>query len=684
MLQFPTLPELITRHIPTLSVDDSLARASDLLAREHADRLVLLRAGKPVGVLTFFDVLEAWSRGRESSTRLDLLPFMVVPVLPADTDWQEAMRYLTEADSQAMLLVTDADGAMLGLLTEEDFCHRLGMRHLSGVHAVLDALRESELKLKAVFDGTQVFLGLLEPDGRLININRAALQAIGAKLEDVAGIPFWQAPWWAHDVNLQHQVHDAVTRTQQGLVSGFEATHLSVDGEPVNIDFTMRPICDESGAVRYLLPEGRDVTERRRAEWALRASQAHYQALLNASPVGVMEMDAAGHCIYVNQKYSEITGLTSAEALGEGWTRAIHPDDLDALLQAKTGAYTHAVTGSLEYRYVLPDGRVIWVMGQTAPMKTCTGVVSGMIVTLIDITERKELEIRLRLAASMYETSSEGILVVDARNRIVSVNPAFTALLGYASEEVLGRDPGELGSPRNAPSLYKTMWQAVEKTGRWQGEIWNICKDGQEVALWMTINTLCNSEGVVQWRFALFSDITDKKRTEALIWRQANYDALTGLPNRRLFRDRLQQEMKKAARYGNSLALFFIDLDHFKDVNDCFGHDCGDRLLVEAGERIRGCLRDSDTVARLGGDEFTAILPNMTDLGRVEDAALAITQALAQPFVIDDQESIVSASIGIAFYPQDGATDLALLKQADRAMYAAKAKGRNCFSRVQD
>ncbi|MDR3411255.1 MAG: diguanylate cyclase [Formivibrio sp.] len=683
MPHIPTLREFVIRRVPCLSVDDSLAQASRLLAREHANHLVVLHATKPVGVLTPDSLLDAWCQGSAGETRLDRIPLTVVPSLTEDTDWQEALRCLVEPMALGMVLVIDKAGALQGLLTEEDFCHQLGLSQLAGAHTVLDAVSDSEQKLKMVFDCTRIFLGLLEPDGRVIIANRAALELIPAKLQDVVGLPFWEAPWWMHDIKLQTQVHDAVVMAQRGEVSGFEANHVVAGGELIHIDFTLRPISDDAGAVRYLLPEGRDVTERRRAEWALQASQIHYQALLNASPVGVIELDAAGHCIYVNEKYIEITGQSLTQALGDGWVCSIHPDDWDQLALVKAAVYSRAEAGHLECRYLLPDGQVAWMVGQAVPMRTSSGVVSGMILTLVDITEHKELEIRLRLAASMYETSSEGILVVDAQNHIVSVNPAFTTLLGYEATEVLGRDPGELGASRNAPSLYKNLWLAVEKSGHWQGEIWNCCKDGQEVALWMTVNTLFNSEGKVQWRFALFSDITEKKRNEELIWHQANYDALTGLPNRRLFRDRLQQEMKKAARYGISLALFFIDLDHFKDVNDCFGHDCGDRLLVEAGERIRRCLRDSDTVARLGGDEFTAILPNITELRRAEDAALAITQTLAQPFVIDGQESNVSASIGIAFYPQDGATDLVLLKQADRAMYLAKAKGRNCFSCVQ-
>ena len=684
MLQFPTLLELATRQVPCLDISQSIAQASNLLAQARDGFLVLLHADKPVGVLSAADILDALNHGASPSDTLDQipLPMPAVPCLPANANWQDAMRNLLEPSAKGILLIVNASGEFEGILSEADFCRRLGIRQLSGTHRMLAALDDSELKLDALFDTPLIFLCLLTPDGLVLDANHAALQVMGGALRDVAGLPFWKVPWWRHDTHLQAQVRDAVHLAQQGLASGFKASHCAQDGSVLMVDFTMHPIRDPSGVVHYLLPESIDITERCRAEAALHASQSHNHALLNATSVGVLEMDQGGRCIYVNRKFTEISGLSLAQALGDGWMQGIQADDLNKLLQVRIRAKTYGFSGSIEYHYTQADGRITWVISQLAPMIGANGKVSGMIMTLIDITERKEMETRLFLAASIFEVCSEGILVVDAQNHIISVNPAFTALLGYEAADVLGRDPCELGSARNAPSLYKTLWQAVEENGHWQGEIWNCCKNGQEVALWMTVNTLCNRNGEVQWRFALFSDITERKRSDELIWRQANFDMLTGLPNRRLFRDRLQQEIKKAARANQRLALLFIDLDRFKEVNDSFGHDCGDQLLIEAGDRICRCLRETDTVARLGGDEFTAVLPDMNELSRVEEAAVAIIQALAMPFVIDGHEASVSASVGIAFYPQDACTDLALLKQADLAMYAAKAKGRNCFSVV--
>ncbi|NTV11888.1 MAG: EAL domain-containing protein, partial [Zoogloea sp.] len=246
-----------------------------------------------------------------------------------------------------------------------------------------------------------------------------------------------------------------------------------------------------------------------------------------------------------------------------------------------------------------------------------------------------------------------------------------------------GKDPKILKSGRNDEAYYRRMWQALNDTGQWQDEMWNRRKDGQEFAEWLTINTIHDAQGKVMRRVAIFSDITERKRSEDIIWRQANYDALTSLPNRRLFRDRLDQEVDKARRTSGTafLALLFIDLDRFKDVNDTLGHEVGDRLLIEAAQRIGACVRSSDTVARLGGDEFTVILPAMDETSRVEQVAQAIIRALSNPFRLGAKEPVyISASVGITLYPGDAEDSQTLLKTADQAMYAAKNQGRNRFS----
>lgn len=295
----------------------------------------------------------------------------------------------------------------------------------------------------------------------------------------------------------------------------------------------------------------------------------------------------------------------------------------------------------------------------------------------MNIREQKEAADALRIAALFYEHSSEAMMVTDASNHILSINPAFTRITGYDLAEVAGRNPQCMSSGRHDGLFYRQMWDSLRAKGTWCGEVWNRRKNGEEYPEWLTINTITGSDGSVHCYLAQFSDITEKKRTEETIWRQANFDSLTGLPNRHLLVERLGHEMRKAERSGLAVAALFIDLDDFKQVNDVFGHNVGDLLLVEASRRIAANLRATDIVARLSGDEFVAILPDFSHIGDIERVVQDMLQALARPFSLMNETTFVSASIGVAFYPQDVSSAEELIRYADQAMYAAKGGGRN-------
>ncbi|MBL6987913.1 MAG: EAL domain-containing protein, partial [Methylobacter sp.] len=299
-------------------------------------------------------------------------------------------------------------------------------------------------------------------------------------------------------------------------------------------------------------------------------------------------------------------------------------------------------------------------------------------VILIDITERKSNEEKLSLANLVYQAIGEAIMVADADNRIVTVNPAFTELTGYSLQEAIGQPTTLLKSGHQNEGFYQIMWHALETTGHWQGEIWNRRKNGEIYLEWLTINTVYDDQNKVLHRVAMFSDITDQKHAEQTIWQQANFDSLTGLPNRHMFYERLAQEMKKSQRVGLPLALLFLDLDHFKDVNDTLGHCKGDLLLKEMAQRLLNCVRNTDTVARLGGDEFTIILAELQDQDSIERLAQDILRQLTKPFELAGDSAYVSVSIGITLYPEDTDDIDVLIKNADQAMYAAKDQGRNC------
>ncbi|MCK9535523.1 MAG: EAL domain-containing protein [Pseudomonas sp.] len=294
--------------------------------------------------------------------------------------------------------------------------------------------------------------------------------------------------------------------------------------------------------------------------------------------------------------------------------------------------------------------------------------------------ERVHAEEELHLAASIYSNSAEAVLVTDANNCIVALNPAFSKITGYTLDDIRGKNPSLLHSGRHNADFFQAMWQSITHRGFWQGQVWNRRKDGEIFPEWLTINTIQDEQGNVQRYVSMGSDITNQVRSDDLIWRQTNYDFLTDLPNRYMFQDRLAQEILKSIHEGSLLALLFIDLDKFKEVNDTYGHPIGDQLLVKSAERINSCIQETDSLARMGGDEFIVMLPKLACTIDAEKVAAQIISALAEPYPINGETIYIGASIGITFCPDDACEVDQLINNADQAMYISKSAGRNRLS----
>ncbi|MCG5535446.1 putative bifunctional diguanylate cyclase/phosphodiesterase [Ectothiorhodospira mobilis] len=293
----------------------------------------------------------------------------------------------------------------------------------------------------------------------------------------------------------------------------------------------------------------------------------------------------------------------------------------------------------------------------------------------VDITDMVMARQALQVAASVYEVLDEAVMIADADERILSVNPAFTRLTGYTCEEILGQPMDRIRDQREPGDFDDHLYRTLHVSGSWQGEIWHRHHSGKPYMAWMSMHLFRDEQGRPQRYIGVFRDITEQRRMEQSIWYQANYDPLTALPNRQLFQDRLRQGIRHARRHGHILALLFIDLDRFKEVNDRLGHEAGDRVLKEAGRRISQCVRQSDTCARLSGDEFTVLMEDLTATVGVDEVAEKILKALDRPFDVDHHRVTLQASIGVAFCPADASDPGGLIKCADQAMYAAKQAG---------
>lgn len=427
----------------------------------------------------------------------------------------------------------------------------------------------------------------------------------------------------------------------------------------------------------------RGLHQRALAHTKLTESEFRWKYALEGAGEGVWEWNKQTHSTFYSTKCKAMLGYADGEMPNRfnAWRKLLHPEDASAVALAFTDYITEkAKIFSCEIRLRSKDGSWKWVLSRGMAVEwSAEGRPMRMIGTNADITSRKRHEDAMQLALLVYENINEGMLVTDASNTIVAVNRAVCELTGYAQEELVGAPSAVLKSDHHASDFYVAVIAAINATGHWEGQIQVRRKSGDSYAEWVTVNTIFDHMGTVHRRVALFSNLAKKKEYEEIIWQQANSDPLTGLLNRRIFSERLEQEICSADGAGTTMALMFLDLDNFKEVNDTLGHSFGDLLLKEAAKRITGCIRTTDSVARLGGDEFTIILSDIDDADTVSRVADTLLQALAEPFHLDDETAFVGASMGITLYPQDADTSEALLRNADQAMYSAKKAGRSRF-----
>ena len=436
---------------------------------------------------------------------------------------------------------------------------------------------------------------------------------------------------------------------------------------------------DAAGRAAWMRGAIQDVTEQKQAEAAMRESKELLRLFIDHAPAALAMFDREMRYLAVSRHWLEMFDIDPTRVLGSS-----HYDILPGIPEEWRQAHQRALRGEAMAprmdRLERTDGRVQLIRREVRPWFTGTGEVGGVILFSVDITQQRLAEERLHLAANVFTHAAEGILITDAEGTILDVNDAFTRITGYGREEVIGRNPRMLKSGRQSDEFYQEMWRQLLKDGKWTGEIWNMTKSGRVFAEMLTISAVPDATGKAKQYVALFSDLTSMKEQEWKLERIAHYDLLTGLPNRALLADRQRQAMAHASRQGRVMAILCLDLDDFKAVNDRYGHNVGDQLLVAAAYRLKAVLRSGDTLARPGGDEFVAVLP---DLASTQDALPVLAQlqtAARTPFEVDQHVVRLSASAGVAFYPQPADVDAdQLLRQASQAMYHAKLEGKGHY-----
>ncbi|MEW8506335.1 MAG: EAL domain-containing protein [Candidatus Thiodiazotropha sp.] len=469
--------------------------------------------------------------------------------------------------------------------------------------------------------------------------------------------------------------------------TGNRVQNISLEGEPIVESMPMGQYLEQTESGAWYLASNSytnegglvcvrsDITESKRAEVNLRK----LGRVLEQSPASVLITDIKGDIEYVNPRFEKVSGYSADEVIGKN-PRILKSGDKT---REEYKAMWDALLAGREWRGIFhnkrKDGSIYWESASISPLRDERGQITHFIAVKEDVTTQKRAEDQLRMNATVFDTTSEGIMVTDADNVIKTVNPAFTRITGYTAEDVIGQSPNILSSGRHDNDFYAELWDSVLHKRYWSGEIWNRRKDGSVFPEWLSIAAIPDEDGIAKEYVAVFSDISKHKENEEQIRYQANYDALTGLPNRSLFSDRLEQAIGSALREKWMLAILFVDLDQFKIVNDTFGHVMGDELLQLVAERIGDCVRESDTVARFGGDEFVILLQDVTETDAVANIATKVIESITKVFTLYERDIYIGASVGITIYPDDAVNADSLLRNADMAMYQAKERGRNNY-----
>ncbi len=467
------------------------------------------------------------------------------------------------------------------------------------------------------------------------------------------------------------------------LLTGSGSEHIAAEASRVGVDDYI--VKDPHGDYLNLLPTAlplvaqkhKDRVARIEAEQALRKSETQYRNLFEYASDAIYIIDPdTRYILQANKVASAQLGYTNEELL------SMRIEDIDFM--ASPQEHKASIEKLKKVSSVLFETKSRKKNGKLIDVEISSRIIEYDGKTVIqsfirDVTGRKRTQERLKLASNVFENILEGVMVTDSKATIQYTNPAFTKITGYTASEVIGKTPGLLKSRLHDRSFYDDMWKNLLTAGNWQGEIWNRRKNGEPFPEWLTITAIKDKSGETTQYAAIFHDITELKQGQEEIKYQAYHDALTGLPNRLLFHDRLTQSIGHARRNNNKLAILFLDLDNFKKINDSLGHEVGDLMLKGVATRLIATLREEDTVSRFGGDEFTIILENLEDAEDTSLVAQKIIKTLSEPFLYQGSKLFITTSIGITLFPEDGDSVEKLMKNADMAMYRAKEHGKNTY-----
>ncbi|HSC84677.1 MAG TPA: EAL domain-containing protein, partial [Pseudomonas sp.] len=545
------------------------------------------------------------------------------------------------------------------------------MVDISEAKAAEQAQQLSEEKFSSVFHNCPDILVIARrSDGALLALNHTFEQQLGISSSEALGQTATSLDIWG----IPGSGPELLKRLQGDTLNNLEIPFRRRNGELFTGLISAQPV--EINGTPALVVAVRDITELKRTQQRLQVSEEKFAKAFHASPDGLLITRLSDGCLLeANEGFCRITGYALPQVIGRTtndiglWANPLDRDRLTSLVRSQGMAH--------DFRAWICTHSGMRRLGELSAQPIVINDEPCMLTIARDITERQLMQERLHQAATVFESTAEGVMITDLDQRISAVNRAFSEITGYSEAEALGQSPRLLASGQHDSAFYSAMWHQLSAEGHWQGEIWNRRKNGEIYPEWLTISAVRDQSNSITHFVGVFADISTLKHAQARLDYQAHHDPLTGLPNRLLFENRLNGALTDARADNRQGAVLFLDLDRFKHINDSLGHPVGDLLLKSIAERLREQLRDIDTVARLGGDEFIVLLPGLSQASDAERVAAKLLACFGAPFQAEQHEFFISASIGISLFPKDGDDVATLVKNADAAMYSSKAKGRN-------
>lgn len=541
--------------------------------------------------------------------------------------------------------------------------------------------RTAEKFLESIIDNTPQMIFIKDAqDLRFVKVNKEAEKLMGYGREKLIG-----------KNDFDFFPHEQAKFYQQGPRGARKKVPIDISEEEIDSAslgrrtlHTMKvPIEDDAGNSAYLLGISEDITDQINAKNALIDERNRAEQYLHISEALIVGLDADECITLVNNRACEILKRSEEELIGQNWFDiAISKDEREAVkaIYKQVMANKVAWVDHYENEVVAADGSSCCIAWHNTMQQSPTGKIVGLLSSGIDVTDRKAMEDELKMAGAVYKSTNQGVVVTDKDTRIISTNPAFTSITGYMPDEVLGKNPSHLKSEHHDEPFYQNLWENVERNGHWEGEIWDRRKDGEAFPSWQSISSVVNENGELIHYVSVFSDITPIKQYQENLSYLAHHDALTGLPNRLMFNDRVEHALQRCERESTQLALMFLDLNDFKGINDNYGHFVGDQVLKIVSKKLQLLLRKQDTVARLGGDEFLILLESYNSEEDIRKVTDKINEEITSLMRIDDHDIHAGISIGVAISSSEKLSCQDLISAADDAMYRAKNSGSNTYS----